>query len=112
TTILFEMFKIHDMVRAEILDRILSSIVSKASSAENFLNLLDMIVKEAPNSIANYIPKIRGTLDYLTYLPPNITDKLLKALQPIIFANQSFRDGLMIVLRKGMSTKDLDGRRA
>ncbi|CAG8498714.1 14052_t:CDS:10 [Acaulospora colombiana] len=109
-TILFEMFKIHDMVRAEILDQILSSIISKSASAENFLNLLEMIVKEAPHYLVNYLPKIRGTLDYLTFLPHHLTDKLLKALQPIIFANQSFRDGLMIVLRKGMSTKDLEGR--
>ncbi|RHZ81659.1 hypothetical protein Glove_117g487 [Diversispora epigaea] len=109
-TILFEMFKIHDMVRAEILDQILSRVISKADSVEHFLILLELIVKEAPHSIINYITRIKGTLDYFTFLPSNTADRLLRALQPIIYANQSFRDGLMIVLRKGMSTKDVEGR--
>ncbi|CAG8535533.1 4568_t:CDS:10, partial [Diversispora eburnea] len=90
-TILFEMFKIHDMVRAEILDQILSRVISKADSVEHFLILLELIVKEAPHSIINYITRIKGALDYFTFLPSNTADRLLRALQPIIYANKSFR---------------------
>ncbi|CAG8457392.1 18818_t:CDS:10 [Dentiscutata erythropus] len=107
TTILFEMFK---MVRAEVLEQILSRVISKASSVGYFLNLLKIIIKETPHSLHNYISKIKGTLDYLTFLPTNIADIFLKAIQPIILVNKSFRDGLMLVLRKGMSTKDMEGR--
>ncbi|CAG8485772.1 7895_t:CDS:10 [Dentiscutata heterogama] len=110
TTILFEMFKIHEMVRADVLEQILSRVISKASSVGYFLNLLKLIVKETPHSLHNHLSKIKGTLDYLTFLPTSIADIFLKAIQPIILVNKSFRDGLMLVLRKGMSTKDMEGR--
>ncbi|CAG8493114.1 15166_t:CDS:10 [Cetraspora pellucida] len=111
TTILFEMFKIHEMVRAEILEQILTRVISKAPSAGYFLNLLQLIVKETPHSLHNHLSKIKGTLDYLTFLPAGIADIFLKTIQPIILVNKSFRDGLMLVLRKGMSTKDVEGRK-
>ncbi|CAG8756042.1 33754_t:CDS:10, partial [Gigaspora margarita] len=100
TTILFEMFKIHEMVRAEVLEQILTRVISKAPSAGYFLNLLKLIVKEAPHSLQNHLTKIKGTLDYLTFLPTSIADIFLQAIQPIILVNKSFRDGLM----------DMDGR--
>ncbi|CAG8588240.1 15320_t:CDS:10, partial [Racocetra persica] len=111
TIILFEMFKIHEMVRVEILEQILTRVISKAPSAGYFLNLLQLIVKETPHSLHNHLSKIKGTLDYLTFLPTSIADIFLKAIQPIILVNKSFRDGLMLVLRKGMSTKDVEGRK-
>ncbi|CAG8517853.1 10924_t:CDS:10, partial [Gigaspora rosea] len=100
TTILFEMFKIHEMVRAEVLEQILIRVISKAPSAGYFLNLLKLIVKETPHSLHNHLTKIKGTLDYLTFLPTSIAEIFLKAIQPIILVNKSFRDGLM----------DMDGR--
>ena len=46
------------MVRAEILDQIQSRIISKSSSVEYFLNLLELIVKDTPNSLYNYITRV------------------------------------------------------
>ncbi|PKC11484.1 hypothetical protein RhiirA5_354118 [Rhizophagus irregularis] len=110
TKILLEMFKIHDMVRAEILDQIQSRIISKSSSVEYFLGLLELIVKETPEFIYNYIARIKGTLEYLTFLSVTTADNLLKAIQPLLYTNQSLRDGLMVILRKGLFTKELEGR--
>ncbi|CAG8563078.1 2562_t:CDS:10 [Ambispora leptoticha] len=108
--ILLEMFKIHDMVRAEILNQILSRVVSKSSSIGNFLALLEIIVKKAPDALMNYLSKIKEAFDYLSYLSVDIADLLLKAVQPIILLDQSFRDGLMLVLRKCMFAKNIEGR--
>ncbi|CAI2176704.1 14244_t:CDS:10, partial [Funneliformis geosporum] len=110
TTILLEMFKIHDMVRAEILDQLQSRVISKSLSVEYFLNLLELIVKETPHYLYNYISRIKGTLDYLSFLSITTADSLLKALQPLFYENHSLRDGLMVILRKGLFTKELEGR--
>ncbi|GBC07259.1 hypothetical protein RclHR1_07340005 [Rhizophagus clarus] len=110
TKILLEMFKIHDMVRAEILDQIQSRIISKSSSVEYFLDLLESIVKETPEFLYNYITRIKGTIEYLSFLSVTTADNLLKAIQPLLYTNQSLRDGLMVILRKGLFTKELEGR--
>ncbi|CAG8548944.1 1682_t:CDS:10 [Funneliformis mosseae] len=110
TKILLEMFKIHDMVRAEILDQLQSRVISKSSSVEYFLDLLELIVKENSHSLYNYISRLKGTLDYLSFLSITTADSLLKALQPLFYENQSLRDGLMVILRKGLFTKELEGR--
>ncbi|CAJ0899192.1 5381_t:CDS:10, partial [Entrophospora sp. SA101] len=108
--ILLEMFKMHEMVRVEILDQIQSRVVSRSPSVGHFLTLLEIIVKEKPDSLNDYIQRIKGTLDHLvlikgtldhfSLLPSYIADHLLRALQPIIYRNISIRDGLMLVLRK------------
>ncbi|CAG8439164.1 9995_t:CDS:10 [Ambispora gerdemannii] len=108
--ILLEMFKIHDMIRTEILNQILSRVVSKSSSIGNFLVLLEIIVKEAPDALMDYLSKIKEAFDYLSYLSVDTADLLLKAVQPIILLDQSFRDGLMLVLRKSMFAKNIEGR--
>lgn len=46
------------MVRAEILDQIQSRIISKSSSVEYFLGLLELIVKETPEFLYNYIARV------------------------------------------------------
>ncbi|CAJ0925442.1 11566_t:CDS:10 [Entrophospora sp. SA101] len=98
--ILLEMFKMHEMVRVEILDQIQSRVVSRSPSVGHFLTLLEIIVKEKPDSLNDYIQRIKGTLDHFSLLPSYIADHLLRALQPIIYRNISIRDGLMLVLRK------------
>ncbi|KAG9306620.1 hypothetical protein G9A89_004817 [Geosiphon pyriformis] len=110
THVLLEMFKVHDMVRCEILDQILSRVIGKSGSVISSLNLLDLIVKESPQTLVPYLSKIKETLDYLSYLSVGTADRLLNAVEPIIYSNQNFRDGLMLVLRKSMFAKDLDGR--
>ena len=42
------------MVRAEILDQIQSRVISKSSSVEYFLDLLELIAKENPEFLYNY----------------------------------------------------------
>ncbi|CAJ0909279.1 14558_t:CDS:10 [Entrophospora sp. SA101] len=93
--ILLEMFKMHEMVRVEILDQIQSRVVSRSPSVGHFLTLLEIIVKEKPDSLNDYIQRIKGTLDHFSLLPSYIADHLLRALQPIIYRNISIR-----VLRK------------
>ncbi|CAJ0764073.1 6961_t:CDS:2, partial [Entrophospora sp. SA101] len=105
--ILLEMFKMHEMVRVEILDQIQSRVVSRSPSVGHFLTLLEIIVKEKPDSLNDYIQRIKGTLDHFSLLPSYIADHLLRALQPIIYRNISIRDGLMLVLRKCLFTKVL-----
>ncbi|RUS21607.1 hypothetical protein BC937DRAFT_92129 [Endogone sp. FLAS-F59071] len=107
---LLDVFKIHDMVRTEILDQILSRIVSRSNSVMHFLALLELIVTECPQTLLGYLPRIKETLDYLSFLPLATAERLLRAIQPIFYLNASFRDGLMLVLRKSMFAKDIDGR--
>ncbi|KAL0084097.1 FANCI solenoid 4-domain-containing protein [Phycomyces blakesleeanus] len=108
--ILLKMFKLHDVVRGEILEQITSRIVSRSNSAVDFLQLLENIIKKHPHAAENYLNNIKDTLDFLSFLPNPAARQLLTAIQPVASENDQFRDGLMLVLRKSMFSKDQDGR--
>ncbi|KAG0167084.1 hypothetical protein DFQ28_006686 [Apophysomyces sp. BC1034] len=109
--ILLKMFKLHDNVRSEILEQITSRIVSHSSSAMSFLEILKKAIKESPHVVEEYINNLKNMLDCLLFLPYSTAESLIEAIQPIASMNEEFRDGLVLVLRKSMFAKDLDGRK-
>jgi Fanconi anemia group I protein len=56
--VLLRLFKYHDVVRSEILEQITSRIVSRSSSATDFLRLLGKIIKEYPDEVEKYLANV------------------------------------------------------
>ncbi|KAI8576534.1 hypothetical protein K450DRAFT_256659 [Umbelopsis ramanniana AG] len=110
--ILARTFKLHDIVRHEIMNHILSRIVTRANSVSYFLDLLDLLGKECPNILmeSDNMSKIRETLDYLSYLPLGSAKRLMSSLNPIIQRNNRLKEALMLILRKGLFAKATEGR--
>ncbi|XP_055479097.1 Fanconi anemia group I protein [Psammomys obesus] len=110
--ILLETFKIHEMVRQEILEQVLNRVVTRTSSPINhFLDLLSDIITYAP-LILQSCSKVTETFDYLSFLPLQTVQGLLKAVQPLLKVSMSMRDSLILVLRKAMFASQLDARKS
>ncbi|XP_007944281.1 Fanconi anemia group I protein [Orycteropus afer afer] len=111
--ILLETFKIHEMVRQEILEQVLNRVVTKTSSPiSHFLDLLSSIVMYAPLVLQSCSSKITETFDYLSFLPLQTVQGLLKAVQPLLKVSMSMRDSLILVLRKAIFASQLDARKS
>ncbi|XP_045417677.1 Fanconi anemia group I protein isoform X1 [Lemur catta] len=111
--ILLETFKIHEMIRQEILERVLNRVVTRASSPiSHFLDLLSNIVMYAPLVLQSCSSKVTETFDYLSFLPLQTVQGLLKAVQPLLKVSMSMRDSLILVLRKAMFASQLDARKS
>ncbi|KAI9263424.1 FANCI solenoid 4-domain-containing protein [Phascolomyces articulosus] len=108
--ILIKIFELHKMVRPEILEQITARIVSHSPSTMHFLDILETIIAQDYFAIEPYIINLRDTLDYLSLLPYATAERLFRAVQPVASRNNQFRDGLMLILRKSMFAKDLNGR--
>ncbi|ERE79846.1 Fanconi anemia group I protein isoform X1 [Cricetulus griseus] len=110
--ILLETFKIHEMIRQEILEQVLNRVVTRTSSPINhFLDLLSDIILYAP-LILQSCSKVTETFDYLSFLPLQTVQGLLKAVQPLLKVSMSMRDALILVLRKAMFASQLDSRKS
>ncbi|KAH0505206.1 Fanconi anemia group I protein-like protein [Microtus ochrogaster] len=110
--ILLETFKIHEMIRQEILEQVLNRVVTRTSSPINhFLDLLSDIVTYAP-LILQSCSKVTETFDCLSFLPLQTVQGLLKAVQPLLKVSMSVRDSLILVLRKAMFASQLDARKS
>ncbi|XP_060223380.1 Fanconi anemia group I protein isoform X2 [Meriones unguiculatus] len=110
--ILLETFKIHEMVRQEILEQVLNRVVTRTSSPINhFLDLLSDIITYAP-LVLQSCSKVTETFDYLSFLPLQTVQGLLKAVQPLLKVSMSMRDSLILVLRKAMFASQLDARKS
>nr|XP_005910256.1 PREDICTED: Fanconi anemia group I protein isoform X2 [Bos mutus] len=111
--ILLETFKIHEMIRQEILEQVLNRVVTRASSPINhFLDLLSDIIKYSPLVLQSCSSKVIETFDYLSFLPVQTVQGLLKAVQPLLKVSMSIRDSLILVLRKAMFASQLDARKS
>ncbi|XP_021536339.2 Fanconi anemia group I protein isoform X1 [Neomonachus schauinslandi] len=111
--ILLETFKIHEMIRQEILEQVLNRVVTRASSPiSHFLDLLSNIIMYAPLVLQSCSSKITETFDYLSFLPLQTVQGLLKAVQPLLKVSMSVRDSLIVVLRKAMFASQLDARKS
>ncbi|XP_058150652.1 Fanconi anemia group I protein isoform X2 [Dasypus novemcinctus] len=111
--ILLETFKIHEMIRQEILEQVLSKVVTKASAPiGHFLDLLSNIIMCAPLVLQSCSSKVTETFDYLSFLPLQTVQGLLKAVQPLLKVSMSMRDSLILVLRKAMFASQLDARKS
>uniref|UniRef100_A0A452TL29 FA complementation group I n=1 Tax=Ursus maritimus TaxID=29073 RepID=A0A452TL29_URSMA len=111
--ILLETFKIHEMIRQEILEQVLNRVVTRASSPiSHFLDLLSDIIMYAPLVLQSCSSKITETFEYLSFLPLQTVQGLLKAVQPLLKVSLSVRDSLILVLRKAMFASQLDARKS
>ncbi|PNI42768.1 FANCI isoform 13 [Pan troglodytes] len=111
--ILLETFKIHEMIRQEILEQVLNRVVTRASSPiSHFLDLLSNIVMYAPLVLQSCSSKVTEAFDYLSFLPLRTVQRLLKAVQPLLKVSMSMRDCLILVLRKAMFANQLDARKS
>ncbi|XP_001926905.3 Fanconi anemia group I protein [Sus scrofa] len=111
--ILLETFKIHEMIRQEILEQVLNRVITRASSPiSRFLDLLSDIIVHSPLVLQSCSSKITETFDYLSFLPLQTVQGLLKAVQPLLKVSMSMRDSLILVLRKSMFASQLGARKS
>ncbi|XP_036211599.1 Fanconi anemia group I protein isoform X1 [Myotis myotis] len=111
--ILLETFKIHEMIRQEILEQVLNRVVTRASSPiSHFLELLSSIIMYSPLVLQSCSSKVTESFDYLSFLPLQTVQGLLKAVQPLLKVSMSMRDSLILVLRKAMFARQLDARKS
>ncbi|XP_063651410.1 Fanconi anemia group I protein isoform X5 [Pan troglodytes] len=110
--ILLETFKIHEMIRQEILEQVLNRVVTRASSPiSHFLDLLSNIVMYAPLVLQSCSSKVTEAFDYLSFLPLRTVQRLLKAVQVHVdvhshynsVANETFCLEIMDSLRRCLS---------
>uniref|UniRef100_A0A8C6MMM0 FA complementation group I n=1 Tax=Moschus moschiferus TaxID=68415 RepID=A0A8C6MMM0_MOSMO len=111
--ILLETFKIHEMIRQEILEQVLNRVVTRTSSPiSHFLDLFSDIIKYSPLVLQSCSSKVIETFDYLSFLPVQTVQGLLKAVQPLLKVSMSIRDSLILVLRKAMFASQLEARKS
>ncbi|XP_078588448.1 Fanconi anemia group I protein-like [Branchiostoma floridae x Branchiostoma japonicum] len=110
--ILVNTFKVHEMVRSDILEQILNRVVTKATSpVTHYIELLSNTVSTVPQTLLECLPKVRDSFDYLSYLPAASAEGLLKAVQPLLKLSMPLKDTLMLVLRKAMFSRQADARK-
>ncbi|KAG0230580.1 hypothetical protein BGW42_000884 [Actinomortierella wolfii] len=108
--ILVEVFKDQEVVRTEILDHIMSRVVTKSASASCFLRLLEMIVTDCSSILLDHLQRIKEPLNYLSFLSLPIAIRLLSTVKDLSQLNRPFRDGLIVILRKALFSKSLESR--
>ncbi|KAF9581425.1 hypothetical protein BGW38_001552, partial [Lunasporangiospora selenospora] len=96
--------------RTDILDHIVSRIVTKSASTPYFLDLLEFIVRDSTEELEEHLPRIKESLDCLSFLSLATAVRLMAAVKEITRLNRPFRDSLVLILRKALFSKNMESR--
>ncbi|CAB3981776.1 Fanconi anemia group I -like [Paramuricea clavata] len=110
--ILLKTFKVHDMIRTEILEQIFNRLLTKATSTStHYIDLLQKAVASNPQALLDSLSKVKEVFEYLSCLPFATAQGLLQAVLPLMKISITLRDSLMLVLRKAMFSRNLESRK-
>eukprot|EP01130_Rhizamoeba_saxonica_P016320 TRINITY_DN7527_c0_g2_i1.p1 TRINITY_DN7527_c0_g2~~TRINITY_DN7527_c0_g2_i1.p1 ORF type:complete len:1325 (-),score=281.07 TRINITY_DN7527_c0_g2_i1:1259-4864(-) len=98
-----------DMIRNEILDHVLSHLLTNTSTTK-CINILRSIVKESIFAVAELMPKIKDIIDNFPIIGHKTSTSIIEIIIPVIELKPSLRDNLVIVLRKAIYNRDLKSR--
>ncbi|KAJ1917089.1 hypothetical protein IWQ60_007892 [Tieghemiomyces parasiticus] len=111
TTTLHNVFRAHRMVRPDILDQVMSRIEFRAESTALCARLLGDLVAELPETlVSDYLPRFKELTNCLAALAPDVAERIMTVILPLARHDRGFCDHLMLVLRKHMFSRDLEGR--
>ncbi|KAJ1922853.1 hypothetical protein IWQ60_006243 [Tieghemiomyces parasiticus] len=108
---LHNVFSAHRMVRPDILDQVMSRIEFRAESTALCTRLLGDLVAELPETlVSDYLPRFKELTNCLAALAPDVAERIMTVILPLARHDRGFCDHLMLVLRKHMFSRDLEGR--
>jgi hypothetical protein len=108
--ILEKMFRQHNSVRDEILGQIFSRVLTRDESVKHFVHLLSRITSRCSKDVLDCLPKIKESLEYVSFMPPATVGGLISALEPVLRQSSSLLDYLIIILRKALFSREEDAR--
>ncbi|KAK8401175.1 hypothetical protein O3P69_002739 [Scylla paramamosain] len=88
----------------------LSCFILSSSSPEQYIVILEKLVRAVPLTVLNHHDVLRETLEYLEHLPLGAATHLLLALNPLLKMNIALKDSLMIILRKMLFSRKIESR--
>ncbi|KAJ1982906.1 hypothetical protein H4R35_000032 [Dimargaris xerosporica] len=108
---LVAIFAAHRMLRAELLDQVLSRIELRAPSSSCCLALLSRLVTNfADVLVADHLTRIKELFNCLAYLTADVAERVMLTVLPLVRQDGGFCDHLMLVLRKHMFSRAVEGR--
>ncbi|XP_045122820.1 Fanconi anemia group I protein-like isoform X2 [Portunus trituberculatus] len=88
----------------------LSCFILSSSSPEQYIVILEKLVRAVPMAVLNHQDVLCETLNYLEHLPLGAATHLLLALNPLLKINMALKDSLIILLKKMLISRKIESR--
>ncbi|XP_057306270.1 Fanconi anemia group I protein-like isoform X3 [Hydractinia symbiolongicarpus] len=112
TKMIHHVFTHQEIVRENVLQRLLDAIITKATqNVQHYLDLLTSVIASVPQIVIDCLQKFREVFDYLSMLNLSTAEGLLRAILPLMKVSMSIKDSLMLILRKSMFSKQVEARK-
>ncbi|KAJ1656869.1 hypothetical protein IWQ61_003634 [Dispira simplex] len=110
--VLYAIFRTHQMVRTDIVEQLVSQVELSVVRNPSCLVLLHRLIVKFPEQFAtDYLAKVKDLFNCFVYLEVEVAEQAMLVVLPLVYQDFSFRDHLMLVLRKHLFSRDLNGRR-
>ncbi|XP_065883264.1 Fanconi anemia group I protein-like isoform X2 [Dysidea avara] len=107
-------FKLHRVAQQEILSRLLNKIITGGTTpaVQYYFSLFHSILSSELQVVLDSLHQVKEAVSYLSLLPPPAASGLLQTLQPLVKISPSFRDSLLLVLRKSLFSRQPEARKS
>ncbi|KAJ1968687.1 hypothetical protein IWQ62_001090 [Dispira parvispora] len=110
--VLYAIFRTHQMVRTDIVEQLVTRVELSVVRNPSCLVLLHRLIAKFPEQFAtDYLTKVKDLFNCFVYLEVEVAEQAMLVVLPLVYQDTSFRDHLMLVLRKHLFSRDLNGRR-
>ena len=100
--VLLECFRLHPMVRSEMMDEVCSRIVTRADAVHHWVGFLRTLIVSQPSLVLEHLARLKQLMEYVMHLPATVATPLLRTLLPLSRQRPELRDQMVLLLRKAM----------
>ena len=105
-TLLLELAKQHEQVQRPVVETLITTIVTPGSAVHLHLEALQSILATFPCAAESSLDRIRGTMEYITFLTLPTARGLLQATTTLWTRHSDLKDHIILILRKAVFSKE------
>ena len=96
--LLLEAFKIHPVVRVEVLETVCARMLMRGESVQHWVGFVQQLAATQPIELLEHTPLLKQLFEYVLSLPPAVATPLLRSLPPLQRKRAELRDALVPAL--------------
>jgi Fanconi anemia group I protein len=109
--ILILSYKSQSMVRREVISQLVNrTLCNSATYVSHYISILAEIIRFSPHIAVEEGSQIKDVFEYMMYVPSKSAIALIRAVLPLVQFKASFRDSLLLTLRKFLFSREVGCR--
>lgn len=94
------------IVRRQVLTSVLEQVTARSQGVMGYVKLLGLLAERNPNLLLEDAEAVRDVFGYVSVLPPQVAERFLRAVAPLLRLRPRLQDSVVLPLRKALFSRE------